>query len=123
MVRQPGKIRLTPLLIYMAESNRKTLLLAFGFVGSATSMLFMLIAPPVFVLGALLVVIGITCLGSSFIVLNSFLPILVANDPSVQAIPSKNGDELHSLHSEGDDFSLRWTLPAAALFAREDPEM
>ncbi|KAL2838926.1 autophagy-related protein 22-like protein [Aspergillus pseudodeflectus] len=92
------------------ESNRKTLLLAFGFVGSATSMLFMLIAPPVFVLGALLVVIGVTCLGSSFVVLNSFLPILVANDPSVQPIPSKNGDELHSLHSEGDDFSLRsWT--------------
>ncbi|KAL4757358.1 MFS transporter [Aspergillus foveolatus] len=92
------------------ENNRKALLLAFGFIGSATSMLFMLIVPPVFVLGALLVVIGVTCLGSSFVVLNSFLPILVANDPSVQRASNKNRDELHDLHTEGDEFSLRsWT--------------
>ncbi|RDW74532.1 MFS transporter [Aspergillus mulundensis] len=91
------------------ENNRKTLLLTFGFVGSATSMLFMLIAPPVFVLGALLVIIGVTCLGSSFVVLNSFLPILVANDPSIQIAADKNGDELHDL-PDADDFSLRsWT--------------
>ncbi|KAL2868049.1 MFS transporter [Aspergillus lucknowensis] len=89
------------------ESNRKTLLLTFGFVGSATSMLFMLIAPPLFVFGALLVVVGVTCLGSSFVVLNSFLPILVANDPSIPTRSSKDGDELQSLHSEGDEFSLR----------------
>ncbi|KAL4786219.1 autophagy-related protein 22-like protein [Aspergillus varians] len=94
----------------VAENNRKTLLLAFGFVGSATSMLFMLIAPPVFVLGALLVVIGVTCLGSSFVVLNSFLPILVANDPSIQTPSNKDGDESHNLYTEGDEFSLRsWT--------------
>ncbi|KAL5002982.1 autophagy-related protein 22-2 [Aspergillus recurvatus] len=92
------------------ENNRKTLLLAFGFIGSATSMLFMLIVPSIFVLGALLVVIGVTCLGSSFVVLNSFLPILVANDPSVQRTSDKNTDELHNLHTEEDDFSLRsWT--------------
>ncbi|KAL4741245.1 autophagy-related protein 22-2 [Aspergillus similis] len=92
------------------ENNRKALLLGFGFIGSATSMLFMLIVPPVFVLGALLVVIGVTCLGSSFVVLNSFLPILVANDPSVQRASNKNRDELHDLHTEGDDFSLQsWT--------------
>lgn len=73
-------------------------------------MLFMLIAPPVFVLGALLVVIGVTCLGSSFVVLNSFLPILVANDPSIQNASDKNGDELHDLHTDPDEFSLRsWT--------------
>ncbi|KAL4958353.1 autophagy-related protein 22-like protein [Aspergillus filifer] len=89
------------------ENNRKALLLAFGFVGSATSMLFMFIAPPVFVLGALLVVVGVTCLGSSFVVLNSFLPILVANDSSVQAPSDKNGDELHNLDHEGDGWSLR----------------
>ncbi|KAI2786124.1 Autophagy-related protein [Penicillium oxalicum] len=29
-------------------------------------------------------VVGVTCLGSSFVVLNSFLPLLVANHPSVQ---------------------------------------
>ncbi|KAI9374862.1 autophagy-related protein 22-2 [Aspergillus egyptiacus] len=96
------------------ESNRKTLLLAFGFVGSVTSMLFMLIAPPLFVLGAVLVVIGVTCLGSSFVVLNSFLPILVANHPSIRSSPSKGGNRPHSPHAEShadpDEFSLRsWT--------------
>ncbi|KAL4885186.1 autophagy-related protein 22-like protein [Aspergillus karnatakaensis] len=90
------------------ENNRKTLLLAFGFVGSATSMLFMLIAPPVYVLGALLVVIGVTCLGSSFVLLNSFLPILVANDPSIQSHSSKDSGS-HG-HTDPDEFSLRsWT--------------
>ncbi|KAL2814379.1 autophagy-related protein 22-like protein [Aspergillus cavernicola] len=87
------------------ETNRKSLLLAFGFVGSVSSMLFMLIAPPVFVLGALLVVVGVTCLGSSFVVLNSFLPILVANDPSIHS-PSRKDED----YAEGDEFSLRsWT--------------
>ncbi|PLB51041.1 hypothetical protein P170DRAFT_355853 [Aspergillus steynii IBT 23096] len=81
------------------ENNRKTLLLAFGFLGSMTSMLFVLIAPPVFVLGALLVVIGVTCLGSSFVVLNSFLPVLVANDPSVQEAP-KQSEEMHDFDSD-----------------------
>ncbi|PWY72142.1 autophagy-related protein 22-1 [Aspergillus sclerotioniger CBS 115572] len=83
------------------ENNRKTLLLAFGFIGSATSMLFVFIAPPVFVLGALLVVIGIVCLGSSFVVLNSFLPVLVANDPSIQK-GIKESEELHQLDSDGE---------------------
>ncbi|KAJ6006831.1 Major facilitator superfamily domain general substrate transporter [Penicillium sp. IBT 35674x] len=89
------------------ESNRKTLLLSFGFIGSATSMLFVLIAPPVFILGSVLVVIGVTCLGSSFVVLNSFLPVLVANDPSIQEVKDE-GDEMSNFQSNsnsgvGDD--------------------
>ncbi|RAL04657.1 MFS transporter [Aspergillus ibericus CBS 121593] len=84
------------------ENNRKTLLLAFGFIGSATSMLFVFIAPPVFVLGALLVVIGIVCLGSSFVVLNSFLPVLVANDPSIQKDAKETAEELHQMDSDGE---------------------
>ncbi|KAL4892504.1 autophagy-related protein 22-1 [Aspergillus ambiguus] len=83
------------------ENNRKTLLLAFGFIGSATSMLFVFIAPPVFALGAILVVIGVTCLGSSFVVLNSFLPVLVANDPSIQEGSKEAGEELHDLNPSG----------------------
>lgn len=70
-------------------------------------MLFMLIAPPLFVLGALLVVVGVTCLGSSFVVLNSFLPILVANDSSIQEPKTHNEEELHNLNPDPDDFSLR----------------
>ncbi|KAJ5453946.1 Major facilitator superfamily domaingeneral substrate transporter [Penicillium daleae] len=79
------------------ERNRKTLLLSFGFIGSATSMLFVLIAPSVFVLGSILVIIGVTCLGSSFVVLNSFLPVLVANDPSIQSSQQDRGEELSNL--------------------------
>lgn len=62
-------------------------------------MMFVLIAPPVLVLGALLVVIGVTCLGSSFVVLNSFLPVLVANDPSIQGAP-KQSEEMHDFDSD-----------------------
>ena len=86
----------------MLENNRKTLLLAFGFIGSATSMLFVFIAPPVFVLGALLVVVGIVCLGSSFVVLNSFLPVLVANDPSIPKGAKESPEELHQLDPDGE---------------------
>ncbi|GES65018.1 MFS transporter family protein [Aspergillus terreus] len=94
------------------ENNRKTLLLAFGFIGSATSMLFVFVAPPVFTLGAILVIIGVTCLGSSFVVLNSFLPVLVANDPSIQGASKEADEELHNLNQNGqfeprDSFSER----------------
>ncbi|GFF80093.1 autophagy-related protein 22-2 [Aspergillus udagawae] len=84
------------------EKNRKTLLLAFGFIGSMTSMLFVFIAPPVYILGSLLVVVGVTCLGSSFVVLNSFLPVLVANDPSIQTAYKEEGEELPHLNSSGE---------------------
>lgn len=87
------------ILIYLGH-NRKTLLLAFGIIGSVTSMLFMLVAPPVFVLGSVLAVVGITCLGSSFVVLNSFLPVMVANDPSVQDA-KEEPEELPHLNAQG----------------------
>lgn len=85
------------------ENNRKTLLVAFGLAGSVASMLFIAIPPTVFILGALLVVIGVTCLGSSFVVLNSFLPVLVANDPSVQEDENRRqSEELPNLNSNGE---------------------
>ncbi|KAF7586054.1 Autophagy protein 22 [Aspergillus hancockii] len=83
------------------ENNRKSLLVAFGFIGSVTSMLFVFVAPPVFILGSILVIIGVTCLGSSFVVLNSFLPVLVANDPSIEDTP-KDAEELHPMSPDGE---------------------
>ncbi|KAJ5953041.1 Major facilitator superfamily domain general substrate transporter [Penicillium vulpinum] len=80
------------------ENNRKTLLMVFGFAGSLASMLFVFIAPPIFILGSILVVVGVTCLGSSFVVLNSYLPVLVANDPSLQ---NGNGAEMSSFDRDG----------------------
>ena len=115
-------------------SNRKRLLLGFAGVGGCASMLFLVsreatiilsarayiiqvVVPNVFALGSLLVIIGVTCLGSSFVLLNSFLPLLSTNDPSVQASNdyakgSADGIALHDLseannlnHENDNDFS------------------
>lgn len=45
-------------------------------------MMFIFIGPRLYVLGSLLAIIGVTCLGSSFVLLNAFLPLLVSNNPS-----------------------------------------
>jgi UMF1 family MFS transporter len=42
-------------------------------------MLFILITPSIYLLAPLLVVVSVCCLGNSFALLNSFLPLLVAN--------------------------------------------
>ncbi|KAJ5425001.1 hypothetical protein N7465_000071 [Penicillium sp. CMV-2018d] len=83
------------------ENNRKTLLMVFGFAGALASMLFVFIAPPVFVLGSILVVVGVTCLGSSCVVLNSYLPVLVANDPSLQEGKADDGAEMSGFDRDG----------------------
>jgi UMF1 family MFS transporter len=40
--------------------------------------------PQWYILAAALVIIGVVCLGSSFVLLNSFLPLLAANHPDVR---------------------------------------
>ena len=65
-------------------NNRKRLLLGFACTGGLSSMLFLFVVPRVYALGSLLVIIGVTCLGSSFVLLNSFLPLLSANDPCLK---------------------------------------
>lgn len=56
---------------------RKTLLIAFAIVGSGATMLFILVTPAVYLLGSLWAIIGNVCFGASFVLLNSFLPLLV----------------------------------------------
>lgn len=63
---------------------RKTLLLWFAFVGSTATMLFLPIVPKVYLLGAVLAIVANTCFGASFVLLNSFLPLLVRFHPTVQ---------------------------------------
>lgn len=46
--------------------------------------MFVLVAPQVYLLGAILVVIGVVSLGSTFVLLNSFLPLLAARHPEVE---------------------------------------
>ncbi|KAI5285318.1 Autophagy protein 22 [Ascosphaera acerosa] len=65
----------------IAGKNRKLLLATFGYAGAASSMLFLVV--PAVPLASILVIVGVVCLGCSFVVLNSYLPLLVANHPTI----------------------------------------
>lgn len=73
---------------------RKTFLLTFAFVGSIATMLFLPIVPKVYILGAVLAIIANTCFGASFVLLNSFLPLLVRYHPTVRYPDSSSEDAL-----------------------------
>jgi UMF1 family MFS transporter len=76
---------------------RKTFLLSFAFIGAVATMLFLLVVPSVYVLGALLAIVANTCFGASFVLLNSFLPLLVRHHPTVQyAYPDDSADQSFS---------------------------
>ncbi|PBP27225.1 hypothetical protein BUE80_DR001862 [Diplocarpon rosae] len=76
---------------------RKKFLMAFGFFGSISCMLFILVGPRVFLVAPLLVIIGVTCLGSSFVVLNSFLPLLVANHLELEELDDVAAEHASSI--------------------------
>ncbi|EME81991.1 uncharacterized protein MYCFIDRAFT_56482 [Pseudocercospora fijiensis CIRAD86] len=67
--------------------NRKQLLLAFAFTGAVATMSLVLVSPSVYLLASLLVILGVVCLGSTFVLLNAFLPLLAANHLSVKHKP------------------------------------
>lgn len=73
---------------------RKSLLLSFAFTGSVATMLFLVAVPEIYVFGALLAIISNTCFGASFVLLNSFLPVLVRRHPSIQAEAKCREDQL-----------------------------
>ncbi|KAL2020740.1 hypothetical protein VTK56DRAFT_8040 [Thermocarpiscus australiensis] len=62
---------------------RKKLLLAFAWIGSSSVMLYIFISKNVYLLGALLAIISNTSFGASFVLLNSFLPLLVRHHPEI----------------------------------------
>lgn len=62
---------------------RKTLLVAFALIGSVATMLFLPVTPPVYMLGSVWAIVGNVCFGASFVLLNSFLPLLVRRHPFV----------------------------------------
>ncbi|KAK3941493.1 putative autophagy-related protein 22 [Diplogelasinospora grovesii] len=63
---------------------RKKLLLAFGWIGSICVMLYIFVSKDLYLFGALLAIISNTSFGASFVLLNSFLPLLVRHHPTVQ---------------------------------------
>lgn len=73
---------------------RKTFLLVFAFTGALALMLFLVVVPKVYLLGALSAIISNTCFGASFVLLNSFLPVLVRHHPTIL--------EAEFEHSEND---------------------
>lgn len=77
---------------------RKKLLLCFAFTGAVCSMLFMLVVPQIFLVGSILTIISVTCLGSSFVLLNSYLPLLVANHPDTRAEDGPLDSTTEGLH-------------------------
>ena len=63
---------------------RKALLVTFALTGSIATMLFLPVTPVVYWLGSLWAMVGNVCIGASFVLLNSFLPLLVRHHPAVQ---------------------------------------
>ena len=62
---------------------RKSFLLSFAYIGSISTMLFLTVVPSIYAFGAFLAIVSNTCFGASFVLLNSFLPILVRRHPSI----------------------------------------
>lgn len=62
---------------------RKKLLLYFAWTGALSVMAYVFISKETYLLGALLTILSNTSFGASFVLLNSFLPLLVRNHPEV----------------------------------------
>ncbi|KAL2270198.1 hypothetical protein VTJ83DRAFT_2382 [Remersonia thermophila] len=62
---------------------RKKLLLAFAWIGSGSVMLYLFVTKSLYLMGALLAIVSNTSFGASFVLLNSFLPLLVRHHPEV----------------------------------------
>ncbi|PWY64537.1 MFS general substrate transporter [Aspergillus heteromorphus CBS 117.55] len=60
---------------------RKMLLVIFAIIGSAAMTMFLAVSPGSYILGGLFAIIANTCFGASFVLLNSFLPLLVRHHP------------------------------------------
>ncbi|KAH7137197.1 autophagy-related protein 22-like protein [Dactylonectria estremocensis] len=62
---------------------RKKLLLAFAWAGSFAVMCYIFVSKETYIFGAILTIISNTSFGASFVLLNSFLPLLVRYHPEV----------------------------------------
>ncbi|KIV80831.1 hypothetical protein PV11_08307 [Exophiala sideris] len=82
---------------------RKTFLLIFAFTGATTTALFIGVVPKVYLLGALFAIIANTCFGASFVLLNSFLPLLVRHHPSIDGNDDHAGEGAEGRPGLGHD--------------------
>lgn len=85
---------------------RKKLLLVFAWTGSLSVMAYIFVTANIYILGAFLAIISNASFGASFVLLNSFLPLLVRNHPSFRfdgtvATPDVGSSHLESAHLVG----------------------
>ncbi|KAI8628034.1 MFS general substrate transporter [Xylariaceae sp. FL1651] len=78
---------------------RKRLLLIFAWTGSFCVMFYIFVFKDIYLLGALLAIISNTSFGASFVLLNSFLPLLVRHHPLVQE--STQGMSVEEIITDG----------------------
>lgn len=107
-------------------NRRKRLLLLFAFAGSIAMMLFLPVVPKAHLLGALLAVIANTCFGASFVLLNSFLPLLVRHHPNAQfgtrePTPEPLSEDIPPVVDASTALISGATEPAPALSPALDP--
>ncbi|KAK0256850.1 Autophagy protein 22 [Friedmanniomyces endolithicus] len=106
---------------------RKTLLISFAVLGSVATMLFLPVTPGWYLLGSLWAIVSNVNFGASFVLLNSFLPVLVRHHPDVQMRRGRASEQLLAEDDEGDlddphasDEPLLRDTPASAVLATED---
>ena len=82
---------------------RKSFLLSFAFTGAVATMLFIVVVPSIYVFGAFLAIVANVCFGASFVLLNSFLPILVRRHPSIQEKGTDHGHDTQAIAPESNE--------------------
>ncbi|KKF92582.1 Autophagy-related protein 22 [Ceratocystis platani] len=80
-------------------TGRKRMLLAFAALGSISVMGFLFVTSRMYLIGAVLTIISNTSFGASFVLLNSFLPLLVRNHPEVAGLKSGRTDDNSNANS------------------------
>ncbi|KAK4192767.1 putative autophagy-related protein 22 [Podospora australis] len=103
---------------------RKKLLLSFGWIGSGSVMLYIFVSKSTYLFGALLAIISNTSLGASFVLLNSFLPLLVRHHPDLSHSNARalddDEDDLEDSTLNGSGAEQPMLDSTAALLPRED---
>lgn len=85
-------------------SYRKFLLVTFAFIGSISTMLFLVVSPAYYLLAALFAIIANTCFGASFVLLNSFLPLLARHHRSLLGREANEGHAPFDNATSSSDF-------------------
>jgi UMF1 family MFS transporter len=102
---------------------RRKLLVIFAFIGSIATMLFLPVVPEYLGWGAVLAIIANTAFGASFVLLNSFLPLLVRHHPSVQELSSETSDddEVDAYEVDMDEDGIPYPTETTSLLNRTQP--